>query len=185
MRPAMRRAAAIAMVLMLPAAAVRAADPPPFSGASRQFTLVVPAKKAPLGTVEDEKGGKVDLGAMLKGKVVLLNLWATWCAPCVVELPTLDALQRELGGGDFEVVAVSVDRRGMDVVGPFWKERGYRHLAIRLDPGGKLMRDFGTIGLPTSYLIARDGTVAGYLEGHGDWASPEAQQLVRFFLAAR
>ncbi len=167
---------------LLIAAPAGAADPPPFSGAARQFTLITPAKKAPLGAVEDEKGDKIDLGASLKGKVVLLNFWATWCAPCIIELPTLDALQRELGGADFEVVTISIDRRGMEVVGPFWRERGFRHLAIRLDPASRLMRDFGVRGLPTTYLIARDGTVAGYLEGHGDWNSPEAKRLVRFYI---
>jgi thiol-disulfide isomerase/thioredoxin len=113
--------------------------------------------------------------------VVLLNFWATWCAPCILELPTLDRLQAELGGDRFEVVAVSVDLRGIEKVGPFWQERGYKNLAIRLDQRGTLMRAFGTRGLPTTFLIDHAGNVVGYLEGHADWASPEAKALVRYY----
>lgn len=160
----------------------RAGDPPAFVGAMGQFTLIRPAKKAPWSAVEDEKGRPVGLAARLKGKVVVLNFWATWCAPCVVELPTLDRLQAELGSGRFEVVAVSVDLRGMEKVGPFWKDKAYKHLAIRLDQRGTLMRAFGARGLPTTFLIAHDGTVVGYLEGHGDWASPAAKALIRYYL---
>lgn len=162
--------------------AAHAGDPPAFVGASGQFTLIRPIKKAPFAAVDDENGKPVDLPERLKGKVVLLNFWATWCAPCVFELPTLDKLQAEMGGPKFEVVAVSVDLRGMEKVGPFWKEKGYQHLAIRLDQRSALMRAFGAHGLPTSFLIDHEGNVVGYLEGHADWASPEAKALIQHYL---
>jgi len=161
--------------------AAQAGDPPAFMGAAGQFTLIRPVKKAPWALVDDEKGQPVDLAARLKGKVVLLNFWATWCAPCVYELPTLDKLQGELGGEKFEVVAVSVDLRGMAKVGPFWQEKGYKHLAIRLDQRGTMMRAFGTRGLPTTFLVDHEGNVVGYLEGHADWASAEAKALMRYY----
>ena len=85
----------------------------------------------------------------------------------------------DLGGDKFEVVAVSVDLRGMDKVGPFWAEKGYKNLAIRLDQRGTMMRAFGTRGLPTTFLVDHEGNVVGYLEGHADWASPEAKALVK------
>jgi thiol-disulfide isomerase/thioredoxin len=185
---ATRRAALAGLAWALAAAAVatvpaaHADDPPAFVGAARQFTLIRPVKKAPLGEVEDAHGKPVDLAARLKGKVALVNFWATWCAPCVVELPTLDKLQAAMGGDRFEVLAVSVDLRGMEKVGPFWKEKGYRHLEILLDPRGRLMRDFGSRGLPTTFLIDHDGNLVGYLEGHAHWASPEAKALVRHYL---
>jgi thiol-disulfide isomerase/thioredoxin len=117
-----------------------------------------------------------------RGRPVVLNFWATWCAPCVLELPTLDKLQAELGGAKFEVVAVSVDLRGIDKVGPFWTEKGYKHLAIRLDQRGAMMKAFGTRGLPTTFLVDHEGNVVGYLEGHADWASPEAKALMRYYI---
>jgi thiol-disulfide isomerase/thioredoxin len=172
--------AALALVAgLVPAAG---AEPPAFLGAMQQFTLIAPPRKAPWAAVEDAAGKSVDLAAAFKGKVVVLNFWATWCAPCIVELPTLDKLQAELGGDAFQVVAVSVDLKGMEVVGPFWAERGFKHLALRLDRRGKMMRDFGTRGLPTTFLIDRDGAVVGYLEGHADWSSPAAKNLVKYYL---
>lgn len=161
--------------------AAHAGDPPAFMGAAGQFTLIRPVKKAPWALVDDEKGKPVDLAARLKGKVVVLNFWATWCAPCIQELPTLDKLQADLGNDKFEVVVVSVDLRGMEKVGPFWAEKGYKNLAIRLDQRGTMMRAFGTRGLPTTFLVDADGGIVGYLEGHADWASPEAKALVRYY----
>src|SRR5689334_6309881 len=168
-------AAALALASgMFPVPAAHAEDPPAFLGAGGQFMLIRPLKKAPFAAVDDEKGKPVDLAERLKGKVVLVNFWATWCAPCVTELPTLDKLQGELGGDKFEVVTVSVDLRGMEKVGPFWNEKGFKHLAIRLDQRGTLMKAFGTRGLPTTFLVDHEGNVVGYLEGHADWASADA-----------
>ena len=144
--------------------------------------LIRPLKKAPFAAVDDEKGRPVDLAQRLKGRVALVNFWATWCAPCVTELPTLDRLQGELGSDRFEVVAVSVDLKGIEKVGPFWKEKGYKHLAIRLDQRGTMMKAFGTRGLPTTFLVDHEGNVVGYLEGHADWASPEAKALIRYYV---
>lgn len=163
--------------------AARADDPPAFRGAVGQFTLIRPLKEAPLRAVDDENGKPVDLAAALKGKVVVLNFWATWCAPCIQELPTLDRLQAEMGSGRFQVVAVSVDLRGMEKVGPFWKEKGFKHLSILIDQRSQMMRGFKARGLPTTYVIDAEGKVVGYLEGHADWSSPEAKALVRYYLA--
>jgi thiol-disulfide isomerase/thioredoxin len=176
-------AAALALAAgVVPVPAAHAEDPPAFLGAAGQFMLIRPLKKAPFAAVDDEKGKPVDLAARLKGKVVLLNFWATWCAPCVTELPTLDRLQGALGGDKFEVVAVSVDLKGIEKVGPFWKEKGYKHLQIRLDQRGTMMKAFRTRGLPTTFLVDHEGNVVGYLEGHADWASPEAKALVRYYI---
>ncbi len=176
------RLLATALFLLLCRVPAASAEPPAFVGATGQFTLIAPARKAPLAAVENEAGKTIDLAATLKGKVVVLNFWATWCAPCIVELPTLDKLQAELGSDKFQVVVVSVDLKGMDVVGPFWADKGYKNLAIRLDRRGKMMRDFVTRGLPTTFLIDREGNLVGYLEGHADWASPAAKALVKYYV---
>ncbi len=92
-----------------------------------------------------------------RGKVVLLNIWATWCVPCREEMPMLDKLQAELGGKDFEVVAVNIDRGGGDKPAKFLAETGASHLALYTDPSGKLFSVLKAVGMPTTLLIDREG----------------------------
>lgn len=158
-----------------------AGSPPPFAGAVNQFTVLSEPRDAPFGELLDRNGEPVDV-SRFEGRVILLNFWATWCAPCVVEMPTLDALQGRLGGEDFQVVTVSVDRQGMDVVGPFWREQGFEHLSIFLDPRSQTYAAFGTRGLPTSFLIDHEGRVVGYLEGHAEWNSEAARALIQHYI---
>ena len=117
-----------------------------------------------------------------EGQVLLVNFWATWCAPCVEEMPALDALQAELGGEDFQVLVVSNDRNGLEMVEPFYEEQGLENLGIWLDPRGHLMRAFETRGLPTSFVIDRDGQVVARAEGAAPWDSEEAVTLLRWYL---
>ncbi|MDE1148653.1 MAG: TlpA disulfide reductase family protein [Azospirillaceae bacterium] len=117
----------------------------------------------------------------LKGRVVLLNLWATWCAPCVQELPSLDKLQGDLGDKSFEVVALSMDRGGAHVVEPFLQNHGISHLAMWLDPRSTAMSVLKPRGLPTTLLIDAQGREIGRLEGDADWNSPEAQALIKHY----
>ena len=116
----MRWAPVIAVGLCLAATGhARASDQPPeFAGVMGQFTLLKPAKKAPFREILDRNGMPIDL-ARFRGKVILLNFWATWCGPCRVEMPSLNRLQAALGGKRFEVVALSVDRHGAARVLPF------------------------------------------------------------------
>ncbi len=113
------------------------------------------------------------------GKVVLLNLWATWCAPCVKELPSLDRLQGRLGGEEFQVLALSQDRGGRLTVSPFLDRLKLNNLPVYLDPEGKTLHDLGVGGLPTTFLIDRQGRALGRLEGEADWDSPEALRLIQ------
>lgn len=157
------------------------ADPPAFVGTMRQFTLLKPLRPAPWQTIKDEAGKPIDLAA-LKGKVVLLNMWATWCAPCVHEMPSLDKLKAEMSDPRFELIALSIDRDGVDKVKPFYEKLGLKTLAIRLDDGNANFRAFAVRGLPTTYLIDHDGNIAGYLEGPADWSSPQAKALLKYYL---
>lgn len=106
-----------------------------------------------------------------QGRVVLLNVWATWCAPCLEEMPTLDALQEKLGGEDFLVLPLSIDRAGIKVVRRFYDELSIRHLGIYLADSTRAMLAFGVQGLPTTILIDRKGLERGRLVGPADWDS--------------
>jgi thiol-disulfide isomerase/thioredoxin len=110
--------------------------------------------------------------ADFKGNLVLVNLWATWCGPCVEEMPSLDRLQAKLGD-KLTVLAISEDRQGDTVVAPFLQKNGIQHLAIFLDSKSAATSALGAEGLPTSYLIARDGTIIGKEEGGATWDSSE------------
>jgi thiol-disulfide isomerase/thioredoxin len=113
-----------------------------------------------------------------RGKVVLLNVWATWCVPCREEMPTLDALQARLGGDAFRVVALSIDRAGLLPVRRFYDEIGIRHLPIYLAEDLRTMFALAVLGLPTTILIDRQGRELARLSGPAEWDSPEA---VAFF----
>jgi thiol-disulfide isomerase/thioredoxin len=119
-----------------------------------------------------------------RGKVVLLNIWATWCVPCREEMPTLDKLEAELGGMDFQVVAVNIDRGGIDKPKSFLAETGATHLTLYTDPSGKLFSALKAVGMPTTLLIDREGHEIGRLVGPADWGSPEALALIKAAIAA-
>ncbi|HYG86524.1 MAG TPA: TlpA disulfide reductase family protein [Azospirillum sp.] len=132
----------------------------------------------------DAEGRKTDLSDF-SGRMVLLNLWATWCAPCVKEMPSLDRLQAALGGRDFQVVALSVDRGGRDVVEPFLKNLGVQNLGLYLDPPNAAMSALGPRGLPTTLLVGPDGQELGRVEGAVEWDSPEVIAFLRKQLGGR
>lgn len=114
-----------------------------------------------------------------RGKVVLLNIWATWCVPCRREMPTLDRLQDNLGGPDFVVVALSIDREGVAVVKKFYDEITIKNLKIYVDITGKATRTLKVIGLPTTLLIDKDGREIGRLIGPAEWDTPEMVSFLR------
>jgi thiol-disulfide isomerase/thioredoxin len=118
-----------------------------------------------------------------RGKVVLLNIWATWCHPCREEMPTLDQLEAALGGSDFEVVAVNIDKGGTEKAKAFLQETGVTHLALYTDPTGKLFSALKAVGMPTTLLINREGCEIGRLVGPADWDSPEALILIKAAIA--
>jgi len=120
----------------------------------------------------DGDGGGLTL-ADFHGRVVLLNIWATWCAPCREEMPTLDRVQARLGGADFHVLPLSIDRAGLDPVRRFYDEIGIAHLGLYLAEDIRAMAAFAVAGLPTTILIDRLGRELGRLSGPAEWDSPE------------
>jgi len=131
----------------------------------------------------DDAQGRSRSLAEFKGKVVLLNIWATWCGPCRKEMPALDRLQAALGGPEFEVVALSIDRGGTDAVRKFFADIGIRTLAMYLDSSGQALRTLSALGLPTTLLIDREGREIGRLIGPAEWDSPEMVEFVRCVVA--
>ena len=115
------------------------------------------------------------------GKVILVNVWATWCVPCRVEMPTLDALQAELGSDQFEVVALSIDRAGVPVVRRFYDEIGVTHLKMYVDKTMLSATALRTVGLPTTILINAQGQELGRLVGPAEWDDPDMVAFLRGF----
>lgn len=121
--------------------------------------------------------------ADFSGKTLLLNLWATWCTPCREEMPALDALQKDMGSEDFEVVAVNVDRGGDEKPKKFLDEIGITNLAFYRDSSTGIFNEFKTrgyaLGLPVTLLVDREGCVLAHMNGPAEWASEDAKALVR------
>jgi len=120
--------------------------------------------------------------ANFAGKVLVVNFWATWCAPCVKEMPTLDALQTKMGGPDFQVIAISQDRQGAKVAKPFAEKNEWK-LPFYVEAAGQFMRDAKLVGLPTTLIIDKNGKEVARLEGELDWNSPEVEKILRDLMA--
>lgn len=116
------------------------------------------------------------------GKAVVLNLWATWCPPCVAEMPSLAALARS-ARRDLVVLPLSSDRGGATVVERFYHAHGITGLPVALDPKGHALEALGARGLPTTLIIDRQGRERARLEGAADWAAPEALAAIRTLVA--
>ena len=151
------------------------------TGAMANFIALEAPAPVPEAKFTDAAGNAVTF-ADFKGKVVVLNFWATLCAPCREEMKHHDRLQAELGGEAFQVVALSVDRKGMEAVDAFYQEYGISHLGQYNEPTMAIPRAFGALGLPTTVLIDAEGRLRGRLVGPADWDSPEAMALVRWYL---
>jgi len=154
---------------------------PPRTGGMEQFTLYIPPLPVPDIRFLDADGKEKTLKDF-KGQVVLVNFWATWCAPCIRELPSLDRLQAEMGGKDFTVLAVSVDRGGAETAAPFLEKHGWKNLAVNVDRQMALSRALGVRGMPTTFLVSRSGAVMGLFVGPAEWDSEEAKELIRYYV---
>lgn len=142
------------------------------------LTLTDPPAPAAEQDFTDVDGKPVSI-ADFKGKGLVLNLWATWCVPCVAEMPALDALAEMLARDNILVVPLSSDRGGTPVVRKFYAARSIQHLGIWLDPRGAAARTLGARGLPTTLIIDREGRERARLEGGAEWASDDAVATIR------
>jgi thiol-disulfide isomerase/thioredoxin len=141
-----------------------------------EFIPVATPQPAPAFSFTDMSGAETGLGDF-KGGVVLLNLWATWCQPCLKEMPSLAALQQRLGAS-LTVLALSEDRGGAEVVKPFAEKHGLDKLKLYLDSKSAAIKAFEARGLPSSFLIDAEGRVLGKVEGAADWDSQEMRDVL-------
>jgi thiol-disulfide isomerase/thioredoxin len=133
---------------------------------------------------QDDQGHDLTL-ADFRGRVILLNVWATWCVPCRQEMPTLDRLQARLGGKDFHVIPLLIDREGVTPVRRFYQKLGLEKLGIYVDPSSKGSRALAIPGVPTTLLIDHQGREIARKMGAAEWDSPEMVLLVQRTIYAR
>ncbi|HMA72877.1 MAG TPA: TlpA disulfide reductase family protein [Xanthobacteraceae bacterium] len=148
------------MLVMLPVAFAQ--EPP------RNFILHETPEPGVAIRFEDDQGQPRSL-ADFRGKIVLLNVWATWCAPCLKEIPALDRLAAALNGAEFAVVTVSIDRKGIDAVRKMFAQFNVQKLPMYIDSSGQALRTVRAIGLPTSLFIDREGREFGRAVGPAEW----------------
>ena len=141
-----------------------------------KYSPLTAGRPAPDFTLPGLDGKMVSL-ADHKGHVVLLNIWATWCPPCIDEMPSMEALYKEIKGKNFEILAISIDALGARAVAPFMKKYNLSFPAL-LDPEGTIKTLYQTTGVPESFIIDQQGIVVEKIIGPRNWAAPE---VVRYF----
>lgn len=172
--------AAIAISLP-PSGAVQAESGPPVAGQVQNFEVFPKPLDTTDVTVLMKDGGKTTLDRF-QGKYIVLNFWATWCGPCIRELPSLERLDAALPDDKAQVVLVSQDRAGFKQTERFLKKLNVNFPDNFVDERLKFSRALGVVSLPTTLLIGPDGKEVGRLVGHAEWDSPEALALVNWYL---
>ena len=145
-----------------------------------QRGVVRPGEPAPNFQLRDMNGRVVALSD-LRGKVVLLNFWATWCGPCRVEMPAMERLYRAYDRKDFEILAVSTDAQGVAVTRPFQQENKLT-FPILHDADFRVGLSYGARTLPMTFMVDREGIVRQHIFGARDWEAPEAHQLIEMLM---
>ncbi|MCW8884195.1 MAG: TlpA family protein disulfide reductase [Motiliproteus sp.] len=175
-------AVSIVLLLLLSCTSVSAhhAEKEPSDGTVKSFRSIDPPLKVPAISMLKDGVDVVDMTAF-EGKIVLLNLWATWCPPCVRELPALDRLQQRLGDEHFVVVAVAVDEESADKAKEYYRRLDIKHLDLYLATAENVGQSYPIDVFPASFFLDGEGRVHSYLRSLADWDAPEADQLVNFY----
>ena len=150
----------------------------PTDGTINSFRWFNPPRYLDEVNFHDGENNPVSL-SQFKNKIVLLNLWASWCPPCIKELPELDRLQERLGSDDFIVIAISVDQDPELAHQMFTEKLSLKNLELYIEPGKNLSSHFPVDVLPSNFFINRKGQAIGILRSYVDWGSPEADQLIK------
>jgi peroxiredoxin len=145
--------------------------------------IITSGDRAPDFRLPTSDGRQVSLSDF-RGKTVMVHFWATWCPPCVEEMPALDKLNKALAGTDFVMLAVSADEGGVEAVAPFMQSNRLS-LPVLFDPGGEVAGLYGTFKFPETYIVDREGVVRYKVIGSRDWAEPANIQSMRELVGAR
>jgi thiol-disulfide isomerase/thioredoxin len=146
-------------------------------GDMKKLAFAASPEAAPDVAFETEEGGEMTL-ADYEGRHLVVNFWATWCAPCRHEMPTLSALQEALGGEDFAVVTIATGRNPAPAMKKFFDEIGVENLPLHRDPKSALARSRGVFGLPITVLLDPQGREVARLQGDADWNSDSARAII-------
>ena len=151
-------------------------------GSMKKLIFLADPKNVSQATFADPLGVEHQLSDW-QGKYVAVNFWATWCAPCRKEMPSLDALQNEFGGDDFEVVTIATGRNTLPAIERFFAEVDIANLPVLLDPKQNLARDMAVLGLPITVILNREGLEIARLRGDADWYSDSARAIIAVLAA--
>lgn len=173
----------VAGILLSPLATARSGSAEALTAAIDGFERAEPGTAVPDIVIEDETGAEVRLSDF-RGQVVFLNFWATWCGPCKVEMPHIDALDSALGGADFKVLTVNTAERGPPERAKAWfDQQAFAALDFYRDPDWALFRALDLNNLPASFVIARDGTIIGQKLGIAEWHSDPIMRAFKAVIA--
>ena len=159
-------------------------------GESSQFTELRPQRIARDTPFYDREGASHVLSSY-RDKVVLMNFWATWCTPCIAEMPSLNRLAAKHADTDLSILTISIDKGGLANVIPFYRRFSLDHLPVLIDPDQETAfvdtdnpndGEFAVYGFPITYAIDRTGSVLGYITGRVDWQSQSAERFIRDLL---
>ena len=153
----------------------------PTDGTVRSFKPVSSPTEVPSIQFLDGNGQSTDFKAY-RGKVVLLNLWATWCGPCIRELPALDRLQAKFADSDFVVLPISIDKEGIAITQPWYQRFKLQNLGLYNDPTKALGVFFPLDVVPANFIIDRHGKENSFLRSFVDWDEPLASEMIRHYI---
>ena len=176
----------VIFTITAPAIGGTEASPLTLIGESSQFVELDPQRIARNTRFYDRRNHPTDIGTY-RGKVVLVNFWASWCLPCMAEMPSLDQLAYDHSNDDLVIIPVSIDEDGLLAAIPFYRRLGLENLDLFVDPNGETAysnrdnpknAEFALYGLPITYALDRDGRILGYVTGLVDWQSDNAADFI-------
>ncbi|HYB92305.1 MAG TPA: TlpA disulfide reductase family protein [Candidatus Binataceae bacterium] len=171
-------------IVLLVVASVRSGRNVPSGGAGVAGGRVAAGDRAANFNLDSLDGHKVSLEA-LRGKVVFLNVWATWCGPCLQEMPSMETLFDELKSrSDFVMLAVSQDTRGRDAIQSYVRKNGF-HFTVLLDPENTVGETYEVSGVPETFIIDRAGRIVAHHMGAFDWSRPDVKAALLELLDSR
>ena len=157
------------------------ADGPPLNGEMSRFNFS--SSEAPFSNVSfSDSADNTTYLSQFRGRIVVLNVWASWCGPCVMEMPTLDHLQASFSSSDLVVVPISIDRGGAHQAMPYLNRMGVHTMTPYFDHSNAIGRLLGASRIPVTVIIGRDGNEIGRFIGTTEWDSDEAKSLIKYFI---